>query len=387
MTTSTICPLATELVELIADRLESDDIFALRLTCRDIQEKTFHFFCCRFFRCLQTDLSQSSLGRINALSKHRQFRAYVQGLAFVLGKGVGRDIAWSRHPWGPLSAPLRVECIRTLKDNLLHNLVYCRSFYVICRYPEGRLDLDRMTVSDAVAVFFSIIADSHLPLKSFHLVYSSNHPRSLPMDMRRLPLLLPRQPGFTAAWSHLQELCLQQYLTLESFPFLLDLILNAPSLRILRLTLSSQYLSAGFIHELATSGRLPDIQELALSRSSVQEVDLRMLLRRLSDSLRVLCLHDVSIISNDWGSVLEELKLSFPALKSLSFCSLRVASPSHGLLTFPDLGKMSLDSSSLGQTTLRYSDGLPIPAGLVYTGSSASLVLGILHRTARIHID
>ena len=387
MTTSTICSLATELVELVADSLESDDIRALRLTCRDIQEKTFHSFCCRFFKCLQTDLSQSSLARINTLSNHRQFRAYVQGLAFVLGKGVGRDIAWDRYPWGPLSSPLKLECIRTLRDNILHRFVYCRSFFIICRYPEGRPDLDRMTVSDAVAVFFSIMADSHLPLKSFHLVYSSDHPRSLSMDMRRLPPLLPRQPGFKAAWNHLQELSLQQYLTLESFPFLLDLILNAPNLRILRLALSSHDLSAGFIHEIATSYCLPEIRELELSRTSVQGADLQMLLDRLSDSLRAFSLHVISIISKDWTSLFEELKLSIPALRSLSFCCLRVASPFRGLLTFPALGKMSSISGSLGQATLRYADDLPIPVGLAYTGPSAPEVLGILQRTASIHIE
>lgn len=381
---STFCSLATELVELAADRLQADDILALRLTCRDIQEKTFHLFCCRFFSCLRTDLSHSSLVRINALSKHRQFRPYVQGLAFVLGKGVGRDISWDRHPWGPLSSPVQTQAVRTLRDNLVHSLVRCRSFSVICRYPEGRPGFDHLTVSDAVAVFFAIIADCHLPVKSFHLLYSSDRPRPLSMDMRRLPPLLPRQPGFLAAWSHLQELSVQQYSTLESFPFLLDLILNAPNLRVLRLTLSLHDLSAGFIYELASSGSLPQIQDLSLSRTSVRADDLRALLRRLGSSLRALRLHDVSNVSDHWEPVFEELKSGFPSLHFLSFCCLRLGSSSSRFLTFPALGKTFSASGVPGQARLHYSDGLSDPAGLEYTGTASSEVLGSLQGEASI---
>ncbi|RJE20997.1 hypothetical protein PHISCL_06667 [Aspergillus sclerotialis] len=182
--TSSICLLATELLEHIASHLNPEDILALRLTCRDVEEKTFHFFCCQFFKHLRTDLSRSSLARINALSKHKQFKQCVQGLEVDLGTGLGRDIVWERHSWGPLASPLLVEEIQNLKNTLLYDLVNCRSFFIFCRYPEGRLDLTRMTITDAVAVFFAIISDSLLPLKAFSLAYSTNQACSLSMDMR-----------------------------------------------------------------------------------------------------------------------------------------------------------------------------------------------------------
>lgn len=385
MTTSPLSSLATELVEIIVSLLDAGDILSLRLTCRNIQEKSFHFFCCRFFKYLETDLSHSSLVRINALSKHRQFRAYVRGLVFVLGKGIGRDIIWDRHPWGLLSSPLKVKHIQVLRDNLIHNFIYCRSFFVACRYPEGRPDLDRMTVSDAVAVFFAMMADSHFPIKSFHLIYASQQPRPLPLDMRRIPPLLHRKLGFSDAWSHLQELVLQQYLTLESFPFLLDLILSAANLRILRLTMSSNDVSAGFIHELASSDSLPRLQELGLSRTSVEAGDLRTLLRRLSGNLRILCFHDILMLSDDWLSILEELKLDFPVLKCLDFNRLRVSSPSCGLLTFPALQKMAAAGALFGQADLLYFDGLSAPTGIGYVGPAASEVPGMLQTTASLY--
>lgn len=377
MTSPTFCLLATELVELIASSLNADDVLSLRLTCRNIQEKTFHFFCCRFFRCLQTDLSYSSLLRIHAVSKHRQFREYVEGMAFGLGKGVGREIAWERHPWGPLASPLQVDAVRMLRDSLLYDLVKCRSFFVVCRYPEGRPDLDRVTVSDAVGVLFAIVSDARLPVKSFHLMYSSGRRRSLSMDMRRLPLV-HRQPAFSSAWTHLQELCLEQYLTLENFPFMLDLMLSAPNLRILSLTLSSHDLSAGFLHELASSDRFPQIQQLGLFRTSVQVSDLESLVRRLSKDLRAIRLHDISLVSGSWDSVFAELRSDFPVLTSFSFISLR-RTPSCGTLTFSELEK-----KCPGQYNLQCSGDSSVPLGIEYSGSTVSDVLGLLQTTACI---
>lgn len=303
----TFCSLATELVETVAGQLQPADLQALRLTCRQIEEKTFRFFCARSFKYLRTDLSRRSLTRIDALSKHTQFQSSVQGLAVELGNGIGRDIAWQRHPWGPLPSPLHVEEIRRLRDNLAHHLVNCRSFFIVCQYPEGRPDLTRMTLSDAVAIVFAIIDDARLPLKCFHLNYSSHRSRSLSMDMRRLSPLVLRQPGFSSAWGHLEHFLLDQHLTLESFPLLLDLVLNAPSLTSLFLNLSCQDLSAGLIHELASSGSFPRLERLGLSRTSVQVNDLQTLLHRLAGSLRVLRFHHVSIISDDgWDSVFGE---------------------------------------------------------------------------------
>lgn len=380
-----ISSLATELVELIAAQLGPADVLALRLTCRDIEGKTFRFFCSQFFRFLRTDLSRSSLARIDALSKHPQFRPYVQGLALVLGKGVvGRDLAWKRHPWGPLAAPLQIEEIRNLRDNLVQRLVNCRSFCITCRYPEGRPDLTRMTLSDAVAIFFALIADSKLPVKYFHLNYASVRSRSLSMDMRRLPPLALRHPGFTSAWSHLEHFFLDQHLTLESFPLLLDLILSAPDLKTLSLNLSCQDLSAGFINELALSESLPRLQQLGLSRTLVQANDLQTILYRLADSLRALDLNHVNVMSGgSWDAVFGSLKTGFPLLETLSLSYLRVASPDCEFITFPAIEKKlkNLQSSILAQKCkLIYSDGKAAQdlVGIEYSGPDISSLLDIL---------
>lgn len=383
MTSSIFCLLATELLEHIASQLDREDILAFRLSCRDVEEKTFHFFCCRFFKYLQTDLSHSSLARINALAKHKQFKQYAQCLEVSLGTGLGRDIVWERHSWGPLSSPSLVEDIQNLKNTLLYDLVNCRSFSILCQYPEGRLDLNRMTITDAVAIFLAVISNSCLPLKSFSLVYSTNQSGSLPMDMRRLPPLLHRQPGFLSAWSHLEELSIDQYLTQESFPFLCDLVISASNLRCLSLSLSFHELSAGFIHELASSDSLPSLQQLRLSRSFVEANDLKSLIRRLSGSLRVLDLQSISFISDDsCDSIFEELKSDLPVLQSISLGFLRANKPVCRVLTFPALRTEPFIASLPGKKCeVAYLDdkSLSFAIGVKYSGVDLSDVLEMLY--------
>lgn len=386
--TSPICLLATELLEHIAGHLNAEDILALRLTCRDAEEKIFHFFCCQFFGYLRTDLSRSSLARINALSKHKQLKQYVQGMEVNLGTGLGRDIVWERHSWGPLASPLLVEEIQNLKNTLLYDLVNCRSFFIFCRYPEGRLDLNRMTITDAVAIFFAVISESLLPLKAFSLAYSTNQACSLLMDMRRLPPLLHRQPGFLSAWSHLKELSIDQYLTQESFPLFCELVLSAPNLHSLSLNLSFHDLSAGLIHELASSKSFPSLRQLKLSRSLVQANDLKPLLRRVSGSLRDLVLQYISFTSDDaWDSIFEEIKSDLPVLQSISLSFLRVNASACRTLTFPALETEPFTTSLLAKNCeLAYLDdkSLSLAVGVKYSGPRLSDILELLHM-AGIH--
>ncbi|KAJ5209340.1 hypothetical protein N7449_003719 [Penicillium cf. viridicatum] len=378
--------LPVELVELIAGFLDADGLLALRLVCRGLQRKTFHHFAQRFFSSIKTDLSGESLHRINALSQNVSLRPYVNGLAFMLQNGVGRGLVWDRHPWGPISAPLEVEAIRSLRDNLIQNLTNCRSFFIFCRYPEGHPDMSHVTITDAVAVFFALVVDARLPVSSFHLIYANQYSRTLIMDMRRLPKLLYRQPEFKIVWANLQKLSLEQYLTLDNFGFLLELVLSAPNLRTLLLNLGSHDLASEFMHELAESASFSQLRELALFRTSMWGPDLQKLLANIHPNLISLTLYHVSLApGSDWAPFLKELSQGFLALQSISLYYLWASTPAKGLLNFPDIPKTpSLCTSKGHHLNVFYSEDLKAPTvlGIEYSGSKMSHVLNLLQTKA-----
>lgn len=374
--------LPVELVELIAGFLDADGLLALRCVCRELQRKTFHHFAQRFFSSIKTDLSGESLRRINSLSQNVALRPYVNGLAFMLQNGVGRGLVWDRHPWGPISAPLEVEAIRSLRDNLVQNLTNCRSFFIFCRYPEGHPDMSHVTITDAVAVFFALVVDARLPVSSFHLIYANKYSRTLIMDMRRLPKLLYRQPEFKIVWANLQKLSLEQYLTLDNFGFLLELVLSAPNLRTLLLNVGSHDLASEFMHELAESASFSQLRELGLFRTSMRGPDLHKLLANIRPNLISLTLYHVSLApGSDWAPFLEELSQGFLALQSISLYCLWASTPAKDLLTFPDIPKTpSLCTSKGHHLNVFYSEDLKAPTilGIDYSGPKISHVLNLL---------
>lgn len=386
-TTALFPVLAVELIELIANDVEGEGLLDLRLTCRELQKKTFHCFARRFFTSIKTDLSEDSLQRVDALSQHEALRPYVQGLAFMLQNGVGRGLVLDRHPWGSLSAPMEVEAIRRLRDNLINKLTNCRSFFIFCRYPEGHPDMSRVTITDAVAVFFALIVDAQLPVSSFHLIYANKFSRTLIMDMRRLPKLLYRQPEFKVVWSNLQKLSLEQYLTLDNFGFLLELILSAPNLRTLLLNIGSHDLACEFMHELAETAVFSHLKELALFRTLVRAPDLIKILGRLRENLSTLTFYHVSLAQDDsWTAVLQELSRDFPALTDISLYYLWTNAPTKEVLSFPDLRKVPTMYESPGQRLHMLYAEKPIksPAvlGVEYSGSKVPQVLSLLQTAA-----
>lgn len=374
--------LAVEIVELIACSLDEESLLNFRLSCHAVQQKTFHHFARRFFSTVKTDLSDESLGQLDALSHHRALQPYVHSLAFTIQNGVGRGLVWNRHPWGPLSAPMEVEAVCRLRDNLMYNITNCRSFFIICRFPEGHPDMTRVTMTDAVAVFFALVLDARLPVSSFHLIYANQSSRTLIMDMRRVPKLLYRQPKFKAAWSSLQKLSLEQYLTLDNFGFLLELVLSAPHLKTLLLNLGSHDLACEFMHELVETASFPQLQELAVFRTSIRASDLQKLLGSVRQSLTSLALYHASLAPDgNWAAILANLRDSFKALHSVSLCYLWTTSPTKELLNFPSLEK----SSSLclepdRRLRMFYSDDLKSSSvlGIEYSGPKMSEILGML---------
>lgn len=80
--TSSLCRLPPELFENILEYLGDIEISWLRLTCKNIRDRTFHRFRSRF-TCRQTDLSANSLQRLIDVSNHEQFGSAVETVTVV----------------------------------------------------------------------------------------------------------------------------------------------------------------------------------------------------------------------------------------------------------------------------------------------------------------
>ena len=79
---ATLTDLAEELISDIASRLDSDELFALRLTCRSIEAKTFSHFTKRYFKRKCFMFSTHSLRALRQISEHERLRGYVHQIYF-----------------------------------------------------------------------------------------------------------------------------------------------------------------------------------------------------------------------------------------------------------------------------------------------------------------
>ena len=79
---SSLCRLPPELFENILEYLGDNEIRWLRLTCKDVRDRTFHRFRSQF-TCRKTDLSANSLQRLIDISNHEQFGSAVKTVIVV----------------------------------------------------------------------------------------------------------------------------------------------------------------------------------------------------------------------------------------------------------------------------------------------------------------
>ena len=79
---SSLCRLPPELFENVLQYLGDNEISWLRLTCKDVRDRTLHRFRGRFIN-RQTDLSANSLQRLIDISNHEQFGSAVETVTVV----------------------------------------------------------------------------------------------------------------------------------------------------------------------------------------------------------------------------------------------------------------------------------------------------------------
>ena len=377
--------LATELVEILSHCLERTDLLSLRLVCKVLYQKSLCTFGA-LLTTIRTDLSQTSLQRLRALSTH-DLRLYVKRLLIEPGDNgkFGQSLQWHRHS----SAHLDVLSPgpQMLEHLLVHDLPNCRSLHI--RSPGGTEDeSETLTNSDVVGLVLLLVPSfpTTSPVNSF-IVDTRAHGDSF-LDAKKLPMAQLRQPSFFHAWAHVRELVLEQSLTHEKFAWSLNLILHATRLRVLSLDLGFHQ-SEAFVERLcAAESALRSLESLSLARSHMTVAHLSQLIEQCSGTLRALSLQHLSISRfGDWPIVLGQLKSHAPLLESISVHWLSAHGDEPGAhVKFPGLVSDHIVPGSEGRSvtwTTKKWKGEKRGFGVNYRGPGVGKALEMLVREAK----
>ena len=377
--------LATELVEIVGHCLERIDLLSLRLVCKALYQKSLCAFGA-LLTTIRTDLSQTSIQRLQALSTH-ELRLYVKKLLIEPGDDgkLGQGVQWHRHSSGHLD--VLSPGPQTLGHLLVHNLPNCGSLHL--RSPGGTEDeFDTLTHSDAVGLILLLIPSfpTTSPVSSF-ILDTRAHGSSF-LDAKKLPMAQSRQPPFLHAWDHVQELVLEQSLTPETFAWSLDLVLHARRLRVLSLDLGFDQ-SEAFMERLCAAESAPcSLESLSLARGHMTVAHLLQLIEQCGGTLREISLQHLSISRfGDWPIVLGRLRSHALLLESISVHWLAAhGDEPRAHVTFPGLVSDHVVPGSEGRSvtlTTKKWKGEKRVFGVSYRGPSMSKALEMLMREAK----
>lgn len=384
--------LLPEMVEEVALFLEPADMCALRITCRSLYNKTYLVFWRTSLRNIQTDLSLSSLKKLEMLSNNPQLRRYVHHLTFkgfdednyILGEG----LEWNRHPFGHLINLQDQPAVKLLRP-ILCRLVNCKSFECWSYSTPDHPDLEPTArTTDAVQVFLDIISETRLPVASFsanfrpHLNTGSNY-----LDPRRLHLGYFKKAGFVDVWAQLEELILD---FTSDFEIILnwatDLIRLAPNVKKLDMRLDSDNAFILF-QRLATDRFLwPRLQELRLDYIRSKMACLTAVLHKCQQTLRVLRIGELSTDASvaDLRLLFQALRRQFPYLEEVDFgawWSRGIGMPSSLVVHYPGfLDKLNMDETEKAGVSVVYRGpkGRRRARVVAYSGPQVRVVLDTL---------
>ena len=313
---SLLSNLPVEVIEAITDNLNPTSLFSLRLSCKEINQKTLHHFGQACFATLKTDLSHDDLQRLESISKSEQFSSFVETLVInTRNHGLGRGFHWHRLDEGCVDTRLS-SGVQLLQD-ILKGMTKCKSFRI---YSFGGMEDDPamkyLLPSDVVGIILSMIAETDLPVKSFFVDFRNRGFSSV--DAKRLQMSLCQRSTFRKAWKSVEELNLEHSLTSETFGWAKDLVLYATSLKKLSLQFDFDY-TTSFIADLLAFPRVfHGLQELRLGSANVTFNMLSSILNEACTNLRVLSFWHVYLQEGTWVAILEQLRDSIPLLESIS---------------------------------------------------------------------
>lgn len=318
---------------------------------------------------------------------------------------LGRGFHWTRSPSGHLIAPM--PCLELLLSILLNDLVHCRSFHVYGEYDYEDEDvLDWVGPSDAAAIIFTIIAETALPIKSFHLSFAQfSTPTALDMKRVHIPEVSGTQSSrFKSGWGNLKKLSLDIRLSVELLSLMTGLILSAPHLQKLKLgktfTCKCDNFES-FFDRLSTAEGLPALRELEVYGVWTTGPTLTRFILRFGSTPRKLSFWSVMMDSHDtWDAFFRAMRGNFPLLERISVAFLHNVVPrnanwvnpdSDGIIPdydwiiFPLLEEDAEALESRGRKLgLNYSfiRRGPVIIGADYSGPGAELALQVLAKSS-----
>ncbi|KAJ5197633.1 hypothetical protein N7449_008112 [Penicillium cf. viridicatum] len=323
--------MPAEVLEAIAILLKPSEFCVLRLTCRDIYERTADSFGRSFLKAVHIDLSQNAIERLSKIAENPHLRQHIQ-LLVIEEPGdnlFGRGISWARHHSGHLVVPQKaIQQWQTV----LSRLVNCKGFKIRREHDFESSDISSLRSSDAITVVLSIISEESIPVSAFAIhskpkgKTGNNH-----VEMECINPLDIRKPGFTAAWAHVQDLSLQYTMGsddasagLQNADWTVELVQHATKLLKLDLNFDLGDQADLIIHRLSTLNSLCQLQELTLGNFSlVSEEALPELMYTVRKSLQTISFSFATLPGKCWIPVLKSLGSEFPSPKSINLQLLR----------------------------------------------------------------
>ncbi|RDH27054.1 hypothetical protein BDQ94DRAFT_163968 [Aspergillus welwitschiae] len=370
---SRLSSLPLEMVEKICHELATQDLAALRGTCRAAHHLTNRCFAQRYAE-YYTDFSAHSLNHLHALAENQLIRGYIQHLVILSPEPrLGEILDWHWTAAGHLRCPLDMPLIRRLRDDLTQKLVNCRSFILspILSEPQSKADLHESPTfnpDDVACILLDLIADASLPVKLFWYGKGMNYTSKV-MDIARLPKSLYSNAAFQTGWKSLENLHLEQELTPQNYTFLMDMILSATGLRKLHLGLGYTDLAVEFFSQLSASiAALNHLERISIWGTSMQAEDLIRLLCNSRTNLKKLSLRSVTSLTPQWLTYLCQHRDLFPCLTTIDLSMIHGPA---GMLCFTPIQNLPPEQKNIFELERCIYEDLPD------TGGKASDIVGI----------
>ena len=312
--------LPVEVIEAITDTLKPTDISSLRLSCKEVHQKTFHCFGQAYFTTLRTDLTHDNMKRLQSISKSEHFRHFVRTLVIKAGnEALGRGFSWyhleGRDRPGYVDAWLSSRIQLLLK--VLERMPNCNSFHIrSLGYMDSNYSMEYLVPSDAIVKILFDIAKSGRPIKSCFVDFVKQGSGNV--DARRLQMSLCQQPTFRNAWRNVEELRLEHSLTPETFDWAKDLVLYTTSLKKLSLYFDFDHTTSFIGNLVAFPHVFQGLQEFKLGCAHVTVDMLSSILTNSRLNLIAVSFWHVYLQQGTWVALLEQLRGSLPLLESIT---------------------------------------------------------------------
>lgn len=329
-----LATLSTELVEHISAFLDGPHLSSLRLVCRSLRAKTTAVFGRAWLGLVETDLSEKSLRRLEAIAGHDVFRHSTCTLRIVRVSGDDDKYTCVYGPldegyWNPPRPPSprdfsSVAVVWNFQD-MLRRLANCNAFEVCDQagcFPDGNGVAVGLAPTNVLYLVLSAMATDSRPVQTLRISF----PRP---DGYRLAEQLPSIAIHSDVFPSLQDLRISWTIGDEVIELALSLITAAPRLKRLSLGFETYGDGGRFWRRLAAVPTLPPIADLRLgSAHDVPYTALVSVILRLQGSLRSLHIGHLGLHDGDWDSLFGDMsRHDFPCLERVALCFLRAPQP------------------------------------------------------------